>query len=699
MSLGAATLSPSGARTGESAIGLGLLGIMALMVVPLPSTLLDGLLALNIAVSLLIFLVALYLVQPLDFSLFPTMLLITTLFRLGLNVASTRLILLHGSEGVTAAGHVISGFGQFVVGGNYVVGIVIFLILTVINFVVITKGAGRVAEVAARFTLDAMPGKQMSIDADLSAGLINEHEAKARRESLEREADFYGGMDGASKFVRGDAIAGILITLINLIGGVAIGVLQQKMDAMRALETYAILSIGDGLVSQIPALIISTAAGVVTTRAASRGELQPQILAQVAPHARSFVLVAVGLLLFAFVPGMPSVVFVALAVGSFLLAGVIRKRNESAADSTRTRARADAKAAAEGPALTEKERIASMLPLDILSMEVGFALIPLVDERQKGDVLQRIIALRRQFAEDLGIVVPAIHIKDQVSLKAGEYVVRLRGLVIARSELMPGHLLAMDPGGVLSGVPGSPTKEPAFGLEALWIAEENRERAEVAGYTVVDHATVLATHLTEVIRAHAHDLIGRQEVQELLDSLAKTHPKVVEELVPNLLPLGQVVRVLQNLLREQIAVRDLRTILETLADQAPAIRDPEVLTEYVRHRLARAITSKLESADGVLRVAILEPAVEDRLRQSVQVIGAETVLAAEPSLLQKILAELEALSGEFAARGGPPVLVVSTELRRHLRGILERFLPQVSVLSHREIDPRATIETIAAVNA
>jgi flagellar biosynthesis protein FlhA len=683
-------------RLGEASMGLGVLAILGLMIVPLPTTLLDGLLALNIGVSMLVFLVALYLVQPLDFSLFPTLLLITTLLRLGLNVASTRLILLHGNEGVSAAGHVIAGFGQFVVGGNYVVGCVVFLILTVINFVVITKGAGRVAEVAARFTLDALPGKQMSIDADLSAGLIDEREARRRREGLEREADFYGGMDGASKFVRGDAIAGILITIINLIGGFAIGVAQQGLEPMRALETYAILSVGDGLVSQIPALIISTAAGIVTTRAASRGELQPQILAQVAPHARSFVLVAVGLGLFALVPGMPTIVFLALAAGAVALAGVVRKRALGLAQESERRAREEADAQA-APPQTEKERLSALLPVDLLAMDVGYALVPLVDQSQKGDLLQRIVALRRQFAEELGIVVPSIHIKDSVSLAPGGYVVRLRGQTIARGELMPGHLLAMDPGQGLAGVPGIATREPAFGLEALWIAQENRERAEIFGYTVVDHATVIATHLTELVRQHAHELVGRQEVQELLDGFSKSHPKVVEEVVPAVLPLGHVVRVLQNLLREGIGVRDLRSILETLADVGPVVRDADVLTEHVRQRLSRMITQKLAGEDGVLRVAVLDPSVEDKLRASVQVVGADSVLAADPALLQRILQSLEVLGGEFAARGGAPVLIVSSELRRHLRGIVERFLPQVAVLSHREIDARATLETIAAV--
>jgi flagellar biosynthesis protein FlhA len=678
-------------RSYEAAIGLGVLGILALMVIPLPPTMLDTLLAVNIGLSLLVFLVSLYIVEPLEFSLFPTMLLLTTLLRLGLNVASTRLILLHGSEGVSAAGHVIGGFGQFVVGGNYVVGTVVFLILTVINFVVITKGAGRVAEVAARFTLDAMPGKQMSIDADLSAGLINEKEARARRQSLEREADFYGGMDGASKFVRGDAIAGILITLINLIGGLAIGVAQQGMEVGRAAETYAILSIGDGLVSQIPALIISTAAGVVTTRAASRGDLAGQLAAQVRPHARSFAIAAVGLALFALVPGMPTIVFLVLAAVTLAASRVIRRRAAAKP--------ASEKDAAPAPVESEKERIAALLPMDLLSLEVGYALVPFVDEKQKGDLLQRIVALRKQFAQDLGLVVPPVHIRDNVALQPGEYIIRIRGETIARAECMPGHLLAMDPGGAMGGVPGIPTREPAFGLDALWIADANRERAEVAGFTVVDISTVIATHLTEVVRSHAHELIGRQEAQELLDVLAKTHPKVVEELVPNLLSLGQVVRVLQNLLREQIPIRDLRTILETLADQAPAGRDPDVLTEHVRHRLARIITEKLKGSDGTLRISLMEPALEDRLRQSVQVVGNEAVLAADPSLIQRLLARLEELSGEFAARGATPVLVVSTELRRHVRTLLERFLPGVTVLSHREIDPRASLQTLAMVGA
>jgi flagellar biosynthesis protein FlhA len=683
-----APASPPRLRPGDAAVGLGVLGIVALMVLPLSPMLLDGLLALNIGLSLLVFLVALFIVKPLDVSLFPTVLLISTLFRLGLNVASTRLILLHGAEGSGAAGRVIDAFGQFVVGGNYVIGCVVFLILTIINFVVITKGAGRVAEVAARFTLDALPGKQMSIDADLSAGLITEKEARLRRDSLEREADFYGGMDGASKFVRGDAIAGVLITLINLLGGFAVGVAQRGMDAGKAAETFAILSIGDGLVTQIPALLISTAAGVVTTRAASRGELVGQLSAQLWPHGRSFALAALGLGLFALLPGMPTLVFLALA-GAALSGATWARRRHAAALAEESSARAAAP--------PEKEAAPALVPMDLLSMEVGYALVPLVDERQNGELLQRIVALRRQIALEMGLVVPPIHIRDNATLKPGEYRIHVRGLSVARAEMMPGHLLAMDPGGATRSVPGIPGREPAFGLEALWIAETDRERAEVAGYTVVDIPTVVATHLSEVVRNHAHELIGRQEVQELLDAVAKSHPKVVEELVPALLTLGQVVRVLQNLLREQVPIRDLRTILETLADHAPAVKDPDVLTEHVRHRLARTLTEKLKGEDNRLRIAVFEPALEEKLRQSVQVVGAETVLAVDPALARRMLDRLEEIAGEFAARGATPVLVVSTELRRHVRLLLERFLPSFAVLSHRELDPQAVLETVATV--
>jgi flagellar biosynthesis protein FlhA len=567
-------------------VAFGLLAILAVMIIPLPPMMLDISLTFSLALSVLILLVSIYTKRALDFTSFPSLLLMTTLFRLSLNVATTRLILTHGHEGEKAAGDVIASFANFVVGGNYVIGFIMFVILIVINFIVITKGSGRVAEVAARFTLDAMPGKQMSIDAELNSGHITEIEARKRRRQIEQEADFYGAMDGASKFVRGDAIAGIIITVINILGGLCIGVIQKGLSIETAAKYYTMLTIGDGLLSQIPALIISTAAGAIVTRTSnSDQDMGAEVTSQLFVNPRAVMITGGVLILLGLVPGLPTVPF--LMMGGFLVgtAWVLKKyRSEK-----ETEAKAVVDAAANVP---KKENIETMLPLDMVELEVGYGLINIVESDQSGDLLERIVSIRKQFALDLGIVVPSIHIRDNLQLAPGEYRLMIKGNKVGGGTLRPEALLAMDPGNVSERIDGIATKEPAFGLDALWISPSRKEDAEIAGYTVVDLPTVMATHLTEIIRGHAHELLGRQEASTLVENFKRSHPKVVEELIPDQLSLGSVVRVLQGLLKEQVSIRDLLTIFETLADEAPRTKDIEVLTESVRRNLARAITAK-----------------------------------------------------------------------------------------------------------
>jgi flagellar biosynthesis protein FlhA len=669
-------------------MAMAVLGILTVMLIPLPPFLLDLLLTANLALSLLTLLISMYVLRPLDFSVFPSALLLLTLFRLSLNVASTRLILLHGNEGPGAAGQVIHAFGRFVVGGSYVVGAVVFLILVVIQFVVITKGAGRIAEVAARFTLDAMPGKQLSIDADLNAGLVNEDEARARRREIGREADFYGAMDGASKFVRGDAIAGILITAVNIVGGLTIGVLQLKMDILEALAIYTLLTVGDGLITQIPALIVSTAAGIVVSRAASETELASAMGAQFGGHHRALAITAGVLLVLGLVPGLPMAPFllVAAVTGSVAYSGL----RESAKGA---RAAPPASAIPAAP-----EKVESLLVLDPLELEVGYSLIPLADATQGGDLLERVRLIRRQFATELGFVVPPVRIRDNLQLKPSSYALKIRGLSIASGEIMPGHFLAMNPGTATEPVPGVPTTEPTFGLPAQWIASEDRERAQLFGYTVVDPSSVMATHLAEIIRRHACELLGRQEVQSLLDHLKPTHPSVVEALVPQLLPLGTVQKVLQNLLSENVSIRDLVSILEALADAAPLTKDPLLLTERARQALGRAICRGLTSEDNLLRVFTLSPALETLLADALAEGDQGRYLALEPRIAQRIIEALAA-----ALTKGPsdrtPVILCVANIRPHLRRLTERYLPHLAVLSYNEIGPDVTLKALAMVEA
>ncbi len=672
------------AFSGDLTLALGAVGILAIMILPIPPAGLDFLITLNITLSIVVLLVAMYALRPLEFSVFPSLLLLLTLYRLSLNVASTRLILLRGEEGIEAAGKVIKTFGSFVVGGNYVVGLIIFFILIIINFVVITKGAGRIAEVAARFTLDAMPGKQMSIDADLNAGLITEEEARRRRQEIAAEADFYGAMDGASKFVRGDAIAGMIIVFVNIIGGLVIGVLQKKMSLGEAARTYTILTVGDGLVSQIPALIVSTAAGIIISRASAESNLGRDLSKQMLLHPKATAVAAAVLFALAFVPGFPKIFFFMLSLLSGAIAYVTTQAQEPPTEEA---------PAEEGPS----EAVEPLLYVDLLELEIGYELIPLVDKEQGGELLDRIRAMRSQFAQELGIIVPPIHIRDNLRLKPSAYSILLKGMEVAKGELMMGYYLAMNPAGVTDEIEGIPTKEPAFGLPAVWIRPSEREKALSLGYTVVDPATVLITHLMEVIRGHAHELLSRQEVQRLLDALGQRYPRVVEELVPNLLPLGTVQKVLQNLLRERIPIKDLLTILETLADYAPYTKDPNILTEYVRQALSRTITHLYQS-DGVIPVITLDRRVEETIAQAVQRTEQGEFFVLDPRFTEKLLEKLRDVVERVSLMGHQPVVMASPSIRRHFRKLIEHLLPMLPVISPNEILPEVKIKTVGVVS-
>ena len=566
-------------------LAAGIMIILGLMIIPVPPIVLDMSLSFSITFAIVVILVSSYIARPLDFSVFPSVLLIATLLRLSLNIASTRLILTHGDSGTQAAGKVIQSFGEFVIGGNFVVGFVVFMILVIINFVVITKGSGRIAEVSARFILDAMPGKQMSIDADLNAGLVDETEARRRRQDISREADFYGSMDGASKFIRGDAIAGIIIMVINIIGGFLIGVLQKGMTVSDAIQTYTILTVGEGLVAQIPALITSTAAGIVVSRAATAENLGAEFTKQLLGNPKALASAAGVLGILGLIPGLPHVPFLMIAAitgtGAYFVNQSIQKEEK--------------KAPAEVEAVKPVEDLESLLPLDPFTLEIGYGLIPLVEAG--APLLARIKAIRKQMVTDMGFIVPPVHIKDNLSLKSTAYSILIKGVEIASGEVILKKYLAISPGTEKEKIEGIPTKDPAFGLQALWIDESGVDSAQLAGYTVVDVPSVITTHLTEVIKNHSHELLGKQDVQKLLDTMTKTQPKVVEELVPGLLSLGVVQRVLQNLLKERISIRDLQTILETLSDYSAITKDPDMLTEYVRQSLSRNITKQIQNPD------------------------------------------------------------------------------------------------------
>lgn len=681
-------LSSEGA---DISIIVAVIGILMAMILPIPAVFLDLLLAMNITLAIIVLITTMYAKRPLDFSIFPSLLLVLTLFRLSLNVASTRLILLHGSEGELAAGAIIKSFGSFVVGGNYVVGMIIFIILVLINFMVITKGSGRIAEVAARFTLDGMPGKQMAIDADLNAGIIDETEAKERRKEIALESEFHGAMDGASKFVKGDAIAGIIITGINILGGFIIGVLQQDMTIYNALANYTLLTVGDGLVSQIPALVISTAAGLLVARSGSEDRMGKEFAKHIFQNPTPIFIASVVVVILGLVPGLPKVPFIGLGLVLGGLTYYLRTGELEA------EALIEGEEIAEGEGEAGPEEVDHLLALDVMELEVGYGLIPLVDKEQDGSLLGRIRSIRRQFASEMGIVVPPVHIRDNLKLKPSEYRILVKGVELSGAELMVNHLLAMDPGDVGQAIDGIPTTEPAFNLPALWIPADREEDAKFAGYTVVDNSTVIATHITELIRANAHDLLGRQEVQHLLDNLSKTSPKAVEELIPNLLSLGGLQKVLQNLLRERISIRDLLSIIETLADYATMSKDPDLLTEYVRQKLARSFISSYVDHNGVLSVITLDRKVEDVLTNSIQHSEHGSYLSLDPQMAEKIVLAVKNEVEKAMEQNVQPVIICSPVLRRHLRKLVEQTLPAVFVTSHAEVVQNVNIQSFGKV--
>jgi len=659
--------------------------VILIMIVPLNSFFIDIFLSLSISISLLILFISMYIGKPLDFSVFPSVLLIVTLFRLSLNIASTRLILVHGDEGSQAAGKIIKGFGTFIVGGNYVVGAVVFLILMIINFVVITKGAGRVAEVAARFTLDAMPGKQMSIDADLNAGLIDDTAARKRRERVELEADFYGAMDGASKFVRGDAIAGIIIIFVNIIGGLIIGVVQKGLPVTEALAVYTILTIGDGLVSQIPALLTSTAAGIIVTRAASESNLGSDVVVQLFSNSKALILASIIILSIGMVPGIPLMPFLILSsftFGTSYLVGKAKKQEEisNLPDVPRP----------------EKEKAELIQPLEVLEIEIGYGLIPIVDSAQSGELLDKIRAIRKQMAGELGIVVPPMKLRDNLQLKAGEYVILLKGIEMGRGEMMTGHVLAMGPEEAQNGIEGIPTKEPVFSLDAYWVKEGDRDKCVAQGFTVVDHSTIIATHLTEIVRNNAHEFITRQETQKLVDTVASTHQKVIEELGQSQVNMGVIQKVLQSLLREQVSIRDLVTILEAIADASGSVRDPEVITEFVRQRMARSILKPYLS-DGVLNIMILEKSLEEKLIASLQTSDQGTFLALDLTFSQRLIEKIGDEAKKAMVQNLQPIILVHPVLRGRLRKFIERYIKGVTVISHNEIPSQIKIQSSGVI--
>ncbi len=666
--------------------------VLSMMILPLPPVLLDVLFTFNIALSLIVLLISLYTLKPLEFSIFPTVLLITTLMRLSLNVASTRVVLMDGHTGTDAAGKVIEAFGHFLVGGNYAVGLMVFLILVLINFMVITKGAGRIAEVSARFTLDAMPGKQMAIDADLNAGLIGEDEARRRRAEIAQEADFYGAMDGASKFVRGDAVAGILIMLINVIGGLIVGMTQHDMSLANAASNYTLLAIGDGLVAQIPALVISTAAGIVVTRVSSEQDLNQQFLSQVFGRSQALFMTAGIISLLGLVPGMPNAVF--LFIGSVLAAAgwwlTQRERAEAAAATAEV-----APAAPEEPLEVSWHDVA---PVDRLGLEVGYRLVPLVDRHQDGELLRRIRGIRKKIAQDLGFLVPAVHIRDNLQLKPNAYRITLKGVSVAEGEAVAGKYLAINPGRVLGSLSGQAATDPAYGLPAVWIDGNQRDQAQTYGYTVVDAGTVVATHLTKVINEHAPELLAREETQQLLDHVAKQYPKLVEDLTPKLLPVATVQKILQNLLDEQVHIRDMRTILETVAEHAGRTQDADELTAAARTALGRAIIHETFGGAQELQVMALEPNLEHILMQALASRG-DTGVGLEPGLAERLVRETVQAVERQETAGLPAVLLSPPAIRPVLARFLRRSAPGLKVLSHAEVPDGKTIRIVTLIGS
>jgi flagellar biosynthesis protein FlhA len=681
-------------RHSDLIAAVGVVIVVTMLVVPLPAVLLDLFITVNISAALAVVVATMYLKKALDFSAFPSLLLLTTIFRLAINVSVTRLILTTGS-----AGSVVHDFGQFVVGGNVVIGLVIFLILVVIQFVVVTNGAGRVAEVAARFTLDAMPGKQMAIDADLNAGLITDEQARNRRSEIGREADFYGAMDGASKFVKGDAMAAVMITAINLIGGIVVGMLQHHMSISNATHNYSLLTVGDGLAAQIPALLISVATGIIVTRSASEKDLGSDLANQILRQRKAPLVAGGAIIAFAMIPGLPKLPF--LLIGGILAAIGWSVRNGMPDELAAAAAAAalPAPEAAEKPA-APREEVMKELSIDPLELGIGFGLVPLVDRRSGGKLVRRVSSIRRQIAGELGMVIPPVRIHDEVDLDSHEYVVKVRGTAVARGMVMAGHHLAMDPGDAVGIVHGIPTTEPAFGLPAVWIPEGQHAEAEALGYTVVDGESVIVTHLTETIRNHAAHLLTRQDVRQLLDQLKETNEAVVTEVVPDVLSLGEIQRVLQALLSEGVSIRDLGAIVEAVGDKARITRDPGLLAEYARQALGRAITAPHLTPDQTLRVLTLDPSIEQELATSITQTSDGEYLAMEPARAQAVLGAVRAQSEQSVARSGArPVLLCSARVRRHVRRLLETAVPHLPVCSYNEVSSGISVETIGVIAA
>ncbi len=667
---------------------IGIIIIVFLILVPLPPSLLDMFFTINIVISISILLISTYIKDPIDFSVYPTLLLLATLYRLALNISSTRLILLRGDEGIFAAGRVIGSFGKFVVGGSFLVGIVIFIIIIAIQYIVVASGAGRASEVAARFTLDKMPGKQLSIDADLNSGLITEQEAIERRMRIEKEAEFYGAMDGAIKFTTKEALVSIIITLVNIIGGILVGMFQKNMDFATAGSTYTIMTIGDGLMAAIPSLLITVSGGIITTRAVSEKTLGEDITEQTMFNANPIMLAGIGLTLLSFIPGLPKLPFFLIGGLFGFVAYQMKKQKEK---EEIEREEKEKEEAAPPP-----ERIESLLKVDMLGLEIGYSLIPLVDASQGGTLLQRIKSMRKQIALELGIIVPPVRIRDNLQLGAREYQILLKGVPIAKSDVMPSNYLAINPGNVKDKLKGKETKEPAFGMQAYWISEDERENAQFLGYTIVDAATVITTHLTEVIKLHAHELLGRQETQHLIDNLSETYPKVVEELIPNLMSLGSVQKVLQNLLKERVSIFDLRTILETLADYAPVVKDINKLTEMVRQSLSRSIVKPYLTGENDLPVLVLGSNMEQNLISKVQRINEVEQLVIGPEEAHNLINKIKQGIDKSGIRV-QPILLCSSAIRFHMRQLLERFIPELVILSASEIPKNINIVSLGVI--
>ncbi|MBT4791605.1 MAG: flagellar biosynthesis protein FlhA, partial [Halobacteriovoraceae bacterium] len=680
-------------KNADIAVAVGLVVILGVMIVPIAPWAMDLFIALSLASSIVILLLSVYIKKPLDFSTFPAVLLVITLFRLSLNVASTKNILLRGGGSgggnASAAGEIIRAFGDYIVAGNFAVGIIMFIIFVIINFIVITKGAGRVAEVAARFTLDAMPGKQMAIDADLNAGLINETQAKTRRAEVSQEADFYGSMDGASKFVRGDAIAGILITAINIIGGIIVGVAQNGMDFGDATKIFTLLTVGDGLIAQIPAIVISTAAGIIATRNTNDTGLSTQLGEQFSYNPKAIYITSVILFLFALIPGFPVFPFAAV---SFMLGFVAFRIDRKAQDKIALEKK---NAVEEKKATTDN--LEELLSLEMVELEVGYGLVNIVDSDQNGDLLERISHIRKQFVTDWGVIIPSVRIRDNLELKPGGYSLKIKGIEVASADLMPDHFLAMDPGTVIETIDGIEAKEPVFGLDAVWINEELKDDAQYNGYTVVDLSTVIATHITELLKNNLHELFGRQELVGVLDNFKQDYPKIVDDLVPDTLSLGTVLKVLQNLLRESVPVRDLRTILESLAEHGTIIKDADTLTEMARESLYRTITEKVKSDQGDIPLFTLDRGIEESLAQNLIQTEKGQELSLDPKLTQTILASLNERIEEATNMGEKMIVLCSPVVRRHFKKLTEKFIPNLIVVSHNELSPEVNIRSLGTV--